>query len=293
MNTLDNTTAVISGASSGIGCAVAKALAHQGSQVFITGRDVRRLHEAADAIRATGGLVSSEAFDVRDSNRLQAFVANAAEETGRLNVMVNAAGLGYMGTIAEGKPAEWREMFDINVLATLVGSQAAIAAMRRTGSSGHIVTISSYTGRMEASHVYGATKAAVNSICATLRKELEDEPIRIVNIVPGAVATNFGRNFSPDFVNAVLTSFGLPAGFRTGDVLRDSTLKALNARAASLFASPDDIARAVLYAVTQPDNVNVSEIVIGPRKAFPLASAASSRKARHHLSEAPRPSRSR
>jgi NADP-dependent 3-hydroxy acid dehydrogenase YdfG len=141
--------------------------------------------------------------------------------------------------------------------------------MRETKSSGHIVTISSYAGRGDGFRVYGATKAAVNSICATLRTELADEPIRAITIMPGAVATNFGRNFPPAFVNSLLKSFGLPANFATGDVLPDETLEALNARAPALFASPDDIARSVLFAVTQPQDVSVSEIVVGPRKAFP------------------------
>jgi NADP-dependent 3-hydroxy acid dehydrogenase YdfG len=160
-------------------------------------------------------------------------------------------------------------MFEINVMAMLVGSQAAIRAMRESKSQGHIVTISSYAGRGDGFRVYGATKAATNSLSITLRNELEDEPIRVVNVMPGAVATNFGRNFSPQFVNGLLKSFGLSADFKTGDVMPDSTLEALHARATAFFAAPDDIARAVLYAVTQPYDVNVSEIVVGPRKAFP------------------------
>ena len=127
----------------------------------------------------------------------------------------------------------------------------------------------SYAGRGDGFRVYGATKAAVNSLCITLRNELEDEPIRVVNVMPGAVATNFGRNHAPDFVNGLLKSFALPATFQTGDVLPDSTLEALSARASAIFASPDDIARSVLYAVTQPHDVNISEILVGPRKAFP------------------------
>lgn len=280
-----NTTAVVTGASSGIGRAVAKALAQEGSHVFITGRDIERLRETADAIRRNGGVVSNQAFDVRDSERLQNFIAHASDETGRLNFLVNAAGLGYINTIAEGDPTNWRDMFDTNVIAVLVGSQAAIRAMRRTGSRGHIVAISSYSGRMDGSHVYGATKAAVDSICATLRKELEDEPIRIVNIVPGAVATNFGRTFGPEFVNGVLRAFGLPAGFQAGNILPESILQQLSARASSLFVSPDDIARAVLFAVEQPYEVSVSEIVIGPRRAFPLVAGTTGQKISNNMTE--------
>ena len=268
MPLLSNKTAVITGASSGIGRAIALNLARDGANVFLTGRDAERLEEAARTIRQEGGLASVDAFDLRESDKLQTFIANVAKETGRLDIMVNAAGVDHPGTIAGGGLTEWRDMFEINVLAMLVGSQAAIRAMRETRSQGHIVTISSNAGR-EGFRVYGATKAAVNSLCITLRNELEDEPIRIVNIMPGAVATNFGRNFGPEFVNGLLKSVALPANFKTGDILPDSTLEALNARATALFAAPGDIARAVLYAVTQPHDVNVSEIIVGPRKAFP------------------------
>lgn len=269
MSQLEGKTALVTGASSGIGRATALNLARNGAQVFITGRDKERLEEVARTIRQEGGLASVDAFDLRDSERLQSFVSATAKETGKLNIMVNAAGVDHPGTIADGGLTEWRDMFEINVLAMLVGSQAAIRAMRETKSQGHIVSISSYAGRGEGFRVYGATKAALNSLCITLRNELEDEPIRVVNVMPGAVATNFGRNFGPEFVNGLLKSFGLPTDFKTGDVLPDSTLEALNARAAALFAAPDDIARAVFYAVTQPYEINVSEILVGPRKAFP------------------------
>jgi NADP-dependent 3-hydroxy acid dehydrogenase YdfG len=269
MSLLNNKTAMVTGASSGIGRAIALTLAREGAHVFLTGRDPQRLEQAARAIRREGGLASIEAFDLRESDRLRTFVATTAKEKGRLDIMVNAAGVDHPGTIADGGLTQWRDMFDINVIAMLVGSQAAIRAMRETKSQGHIVTISSYAGRGEGFRVYGATKAAINSLCITLRNELEDEPIRVANVMPGAVATNFGRNHGPEFVNGLLKSFDLPANFKTGDVLSDSTLEALNARAAAVFASPDDIARAVLYAVTQSYDVNVSEILVGPRKAFP------------------------
>jgi NADP-dependent 3-hydroxy acid dehydrogenase YdfG len=109
----------------------------------------------------------------------------------------------------------------------------------------------------------------VNSLCKALRGELEDESIRSVTIMPGAVATNFGRNFPPEFVTGLLTSVGIASDFETGDVLSDETLETLRMRAPAIFASPDDIARAALYAVTQPHDLSVSEILVGPRKSFP------------------------
>ncbi|HEX9471555.1 MAG TPA: SDR family oxidoreductase [Bradyrhizobium sp.] len=271
MVTLHGKTAVVTGASSGIGKATACLLAEQGSHVFIAGRSTERLREVARSIEAAGGKASVGAFDLHDYDKLQAFVAEAAEQTGRLDIIVNAAGVHHPGTIVDGKLADWRAMFETNVVAVLAGSQAAIRVMRKTGSKGHVVTISSYAGQGEGHQVYGATKAAVNSICKVLRKELEDDPIRTVTIMPGAVATNFGRYFPPEFVNGMFKSVGISTAFQTGDVLSDEVLEDLKARASAIFASPNDIARAVLYAVTQPHDVSVSEILVGPRKSFPGA----------------------
>ena len=160
-------------------------------------------------------------------------------------------------------------MFDTNVIALLAASQAAVKAMRATSSAGHIVNISSGAGRAEVGRVYGATKAAVNSIAGTLRNEVEEDGIRVVNILPGAIATNFGRNFPAEFVDQLLTSVGLHAEFSTGDVLPESVLQDLNTRASAMFGSPDDIAQAVLYAVSVPADVSVSEIGRGPPQAVP------------------------
>jgi NADP-dependent 3-hydroxy acid dehydrogenase YdfG len=271
MATLQGKTAVVTGASSGIGKATARLLADEGSHVFIAGRSIERLEEVARSIQDGGGRATVGAFDLHDYDALQAFVAEAAQQTGRLDIIVNAAGVHHPGTIADGKLADWRAMFETNVIAVLVGSQAAIRVMRETGSTGHVVTISSYAGQGEGHHVYGATKAAVNSICKVLRAELENEPIRGVTIMPGAVATNFGRYHPPEFVSGVLKSVGISTAFQAGDVLPDGVLEQLRARASAIFASPMDIARAVLYAVTQPHDVSVSEILVGPRKSFPTA----------------------
>jgi NADP-dependent 3-hydroxy acid dehydrogenase YdfG len=269
MPALDGRISVVTGASSGIGRATAEALAREGSHVFIAGRDAGRLDAIARAIGQQGGQATVGAFDLHDSERLEDFVAGAAKTFGRLDVMVNAAGVDHPGTIADGHLTQWRDMFDTNVIALLVGSQAAIRAMRETKGQGHIVTISSYAGRGDGFRVYGATKAAANSISSALRKELEGDPIRAVTILPGAVTTNFGRHFPPEYVNGLFKSFGIPSDFETGDILSDETLNALHGRASAVFASPEDIARAVIYAVTQPHDLSVSEIVIGPRKSFP------------------------
>jgi len=266
---LKSTTSVVTGASSGIGRATACALAAEGSHVFATGRDLDRLRDLSNEIKQAGGTATVEAFDLKDSEALSAFIKHAADQTGRLDVLVNAAGVDIPGTVASGDVSNWREMFETNVIAVLVGSQAAIAAMRDTGSAGLIVTISSYAGQGDGFRVYGATKAAVNSLCKALRAELEGEHIRVVNIMPGAVATNFGRHFPAEYVRKLLSSFELQSDFETGDMIPEDVLSGLQERARAFFASPADIARAVVYAVTQPTDLSVSEILIGPRKSFP------------------------
>ena len=267
MPILEQKVSVVTGASSGIGSAIAQALAREGCHVFLTGRESQRLQEVASSIKQQGGNATFAAFDLKDSARLRAFITDAVQTHGRLDILVNAAGVDHPGTVAESQEADWRDMFDVNVLAMLAGSQAAIQAMRATKSAGHIVTISSYAGRGDGFRVYGATKAAVNSICRSLTMELEDDQIRAVNIMPGAVATNFGRTHPPEFVNRLLGALGVPAHFESGDILPPSTLDALSK--SPYFASSDDIARAVIYAVSQPQDVSVSEIVVGPRKSFP------------------------
>ena len=268
MPILEHKVSVVTGASSGIGAAIAQALAREGCHVFLTGRDSQRLQEVASSIKQQGGNATFAAFDLKDSARLRAFITDAAQQHGRLDIMVNAAGVDHPGTVADSQEADWRDMFDINVLAVLSGSQAAIQAMRETKSAGHIVTISSYAGRSEGFRVYGATKAAVNSICRSLTMELEDDQIRVVNIMPGgAIATNFGRTHPPEFVNQLLDAFAVPAHVESGGILPPFAIDALSK--SPYFASADDIARAVVYAVSQPQDVSVSEMVVGPRKSFP------------------------
>src|SRR5258708_32343342 len=103
MNALENTTAIITGASSGIGRGIARLLAREGSQVFITGRDAERLQKTAQAIEQEGGLVTTAAFDLTDSDKLQAFIMDTARASGHLDIMVNAAGVDHPGTNREGK----------------------------------------------------------------------------------------------------------------------------------------------------------------------------------------------
>src|SRR5260370_32408356 len=147
MPSLAQKVSVVTGASSGIGSAIVQALAGEGCYVCLTGRESTRLQEVALSIKQQGGNATFAAFDLKDSARLRAFITHAVQTQGRLDMLVNAAGVDHPGTVAESQEADWRDMFDSNVLAMLAGSQAAIQAMPATKSAGQIVTISSCAWR--------------------------------------------------------------------------------------------------------------------------------------------------
>ncbi len=263
-------TAVVTGASSGIGRAIAISLTRAGAHVFLAGRSQSALTEATAAAADAGGKATPVAGDIRDPRQAQALVERAVKDTGHLDIMVNNAGVEFPSTIIEGDPERWRTMLETNVLALLVGSQAAVRAMRACGAHGHIVNISSTAGRREASGVYGATKWAVNAIATSLRKELENDTIRVVNIMPGAVATNFARNFPPEFVSRIVQSLGIKADFEPGSTLPSDVLDQVASAGRQILASADDIARAVVFAVTQPIELNIFEMVVRPQRDLAL-----------------------
>lgn len=267
---LKGKTAIVTGASSGIGMAIAKALARSGAHTFLAGRTKSRLDAAVAALKDEGHAAAAITFDARNVKSVQGLVATAEKETGRLDIMVNNAGLSYPGKIEDGDPEHWREMLEVNVLGLLIGAQAAIKAMRRCKANGHIVNISSVAARSDGAGVYGATKAAVSSISRSLRGQLEDDTIRVVNISPGAVVTNFGRNFPREVIEGFMNSSGVDAKFNPGEHLPDEAIPKLQRAAKMLFASADDIARVVLFAITQPIELNVYEMEVRPQKQLSL-----------------------
>jgi NADP-dependent 3-hydroxy acid dehydrogenase YdfG len=263
-------TAVVTGASSGIGRAIARQLGAAGAHVTLGGRTREAMEETAREIEKAGGGARVVVLDVRDPGQVRALVDGAVEATGRLDVMVNNAGVSYPGKIAEGDPEEWRAMLETNVLALLVGSQAAIRAMRACGAQGHVVNISSIAAQRNDSGVYGATKHAVNCIHHTLRGELENDTIRVVNVMPGAIATNFARNFDPAFVAGFVKATGVEIEVRKGERLPDEVVEKLQPALRQVLGNAEDVAKAVLYAVTQPIEVNVAEIVVRPPRQLAL-----------------------
>ena len=268
--TLSGRTALVTGASSGIGRAIAESLAAAGARVTLAGRSQAPMEESCKRIEEAGGSAELAVLDVRDVEAFEALVERVARETDRLDVLVNNAGLSYPGNIADQDPEQWREMLDVNVFALLVGCRAGIRAMRRCGNGGRIVNISSIAAHRRDSGVYGATKHAVNAIGGSLRAQLEEEPIRVITVMPGAVATNFARNFDPEFLQGFGKMVGIELEVKRGEKLPDDVLEKVQEKLRQLLCAPEHVADAVLYAVSTPEHVNIEEIVVRPPKQLDL-----------------------
>lgn len=268
--TLNGATVCITGASSGIGQAIAQHLGSRGANVFMMGRNHGPMEQSADLIRAAGGSAEIATFDVTNLDALTLWIDNAATSTGRLDVMVNNAGFGDVGaTIADGDPTMWRAMLETNVLALAVGCQAAIKAMRSTSSQGNIINISSVAAHQRESGVYGATKHAVNCINATLRKELQDEPIRVTSVMPGVFATNFTRNVDRAMVEGIAGMAGITElEFDDDSRLPQHQIDQIQQALAIGIGDVMHIAKAVEYITLQPAELNIEEIVIRPQKSL-------------------------
>jgi len=267
---LQGLTAVVTGASSGIGRATAEQLAQAGAHVFLAGRTTSALEELNACISEEGGTSTVVTSDLRDTDQISELIAQAVTDTERLDIMVNNAGLEFPASIIDGNVDDWRAMLDTNILALLVGCQAAVKAMRACAADGHVVNISSVSAQRPNSGVYGATKHAVNTISASLRDELEEDTIRVTNVMPGATSTNFARNFPTAFVEQIISLSGMNVAFEPGQHLPPEILESLSENLQQMLCSPADVARAVLFAVTQPINVNVADIVVRPPRAMTL-----------------------
>ncbi len=238
-STLSGKTAIITGASSGIGEATARLLAGRGCNVVLAARREDRLESLVSEL---GGEQQTLAVptDVTDPSACAALVDRTLDHFGSLDVLINNAGLGLYAPITEADPEDWRTMFDVNVLGVLYATQAAVRGMSRQGS-GHVVFISSLAARRVPSPeatVYAATKHAITAIVEGLRMELLGERnIRVTSVEPALVRTEF-----PESTHASAEEFYAGKGY--------TPLEA------------EDVASAVLYAVEQPERVSVDEILV-------------------------------
>jgi NADP-dependent 3-hydroxy acid dehydrogenase YdfG len=243
MTKLEGKVAVITGASSGIGEATAEALVAEGAAVVVAARREERLKDLVERIEGNGGRALAVACDVTDEEQAHDLIRQAKDEFGRVDVLVNNAGVMLLSRTDKGLSDQWRQMFDINVLGLLYATDAAIEVMKEQGS-GHLVNISSLAGRgtRPALGVYSGTKFAVNAISEALRQELLERNIRVTIVEPGAVETEL-----PDHITDEEAREGLSSLLDELDSLQ-----------------PEDIAAAIAYCVTQPERVSINEILIRP-----------------------------
>jgi NADP-dependent 3-hydroxy acid dehydrogenase YdfG len=258
--------AVVTGASSGIGRAIAERLGAEGAHVVLCGRTELAMKESAGRIEASGGGATIVVGDVRDPGVVQGLVDAAVAATGHLDVMVNNAGVADFKPVLDGNVDSWRSMYETNVIALLVGCQTAVHAMRAQGTPGHIVNISSVAAQNPSSGVYGSTKHAVNVLTSTLRLELIEDPIKVTTILPGVIATNMARSLDPGVLSTIAALSGLDIELVPGERIPDDVLDAAQVALSEFTAKPDDVASAVLFALNQPLGVHIAEIVVRPNK---------------------------
>ena len=244
MGQLDGKVAAITGASSGIGEATALALVAEGASVALAARRKDRIDELAERIEGDGGRALAIETDVADEAQANGFVERTREELSGLDILVNNAGLMLLGPVAGAPTEQWRQMIDVNLLGLLYCTHAALPIMGSAGS-GDIVNVSSVAGRIASmgSGVYNMTKWGVVGFSEALRQECALAGVRVTAIEPGWVDTELqGHNEHPLVVERM-------------NKLIETIDKILE---------PEDIARAIAFAVTQPPHVSINEMLIRP-----------------------------
>ena len=238
--------ALVTGASSGIGRAVATALAAGGMKVAVVARRAERLSALKREVEAAhaDAEVLPLPCDVRDEAQILAAIKDLRERFGGVDVLVNNAGLGRQAPLLSGATEDWREMLETNVLALCIFTREAVADMRRRGDCGHVVHVSSMAAHRVPleSGIYSATKFAVRALTEGLRRELRavDSGIRVTAVSPGFVRTEFAEVYHRDPEAAART-------YDRYDVL-----------------TPEDVASAVVFAIASPQRMQVHDILVRP-----------------------------
>ncbi|MGW8874563.1 SDR family NAD(P)-dependent oxidoreductase [Streptomyces mirabilis] len=246
---LTGTVALVTGASSGIGAATARRLAEDGGSVALVARRKARLDGIAAEIEKAGGTALVVEADITDRTQAEAAVQQAVEHFGRLDTLVNNAGLMLLGPVVGADVDEWERMLAVNVQGLLHTTHAALPHLLKAAETGprkvaDIVNISSIAGRVawNGYGVYNLTKFGVNGFTESLRQEVTQRHVRVGVLEPGGVDTELGSHNNPEIQGAMITPF-----YETTEVL-----------------SPDDIADGVAYMVTRPRHASIGELWIMP-----------------------------
>ncbi|MCW7537942.1 SDR family oxidoreductase [Aquabacterium sp. A7-Y] len=240
MSGIEGKVVAITGASSGIGEATARLLARRGAHVVFGARRAGRLAALADAIGGEGGSARWRPLDVTRLEDVEAFVGFARESFGRVDVIVNNAGVMPLSRLEEGKVDEWNRMIDVNIRGVLHGIAAGLPVMQAQ-KSGQFVNVSSIAGHAVSptAAVYCATKFAVGAISEGLRQEVGGD-IRVTVVSPGVTESELAESISDPDARALMRDFR------------------------RIAISPEAIARAIAFAIEQPEDVDTSEIIVRP-----------------------------
>jgi len=246
--TLEGTVALVTGASSGIGRATTLLLAANGAKVAAAARRADLLAEVIGEIEGAGGTALAIEADIADPAQAAAAVERTVASYGRLDTLVNNAGVMLLGPAIEADPEDWRRMIDLNITALMLCTRAALphlvaAAELEPRRVADIVNISSTAGRVAraGAGVYAATKFAVGAFSEVLRQEVTKQHVRVSLVEPGRTVTELASHNKPEIIEMIRTGFAM-----------DDPLQA------------EDIADAVRYIVTRPRHVAVNEILVRP-----------------------------
>ena len=247
-NRLDGTAALVTGASSGIGAATALALAEQGAAVALVARRTERLEELADKIRGAGGTAVVLTGDVSVEEQAREVVERTVAELGRLDTLINNAGVMLLGPAVDAPLSEWQRMVEVNLLGLLYCAHAALPHLLSAADDGprqvaDLVNISSVAGRVarSGSAVYNATKHGVGAFSEGLRQEVTGRHVRVSLVEPGAVDTELAGHNRPEVLKSLRQGL--------------ASMERLHA---------DDIADAIGYIVTRPRHVAINELLVRP-----------------------------
>ncbi|ACF13249.1 short-chain dehydrogenase/reductase SDR [Chloroherpeton thalassium ATCC 35110] len=241
-NNIEGKVIVITGASSGFGKVAAEYLSERGAKVVLVARRAERIEKLAEEIQEKGGQALAVTTDVTDASQVQKLVDAAVEAFGRIDVMINNAGLMQQSPLEINKMDEWDNMIDVNIKGVLYGIAAVLPQMKKQ-KSGHIINVSSVAGHkvIPGGTVYCATKHAVRAISEGLRMEIKQYNLRTTTISPGAVDTEL-----PNHITHEASAQGIQGFYK------------------QFAISADSFARAVAFAISQPEDMDVNEILYRP-----------------------------